>query len=130
MSSTVAQLFEHSSRQTPEGPADPYLLLLKTIDVHTTDVAYVVMRIGEARLSAKYMDYRLSPLLLEDSRIFVEALVSLTSVGGKGLKHLTTQTQAYHFKETGTPQRKMSMREMIAGQKEPRPEAGIPLRDE
>lgn len=125
MSSTVAQIFEHSSRPEPRGKSDPYLLLLRSLDVHTSDIAPVAVKIRELYTLAENMDYRLMPLLLKDVRGYVEALVALTSVNGKGLKYLTTQTQAYHLIEKGPVQKKMSMREMIEGQQQ-KQEAGVP----
>lgn len=124
MSSTVAMLFEHSSRETPAGKADPYLLLLRTMDVQTSDVAHVVRRLGDIRTSALHIDDKLVPYLKDDSKTFIEALTSLTSVGGKGLKYLTTQTQAYHITEKSAPQKKMSMRELIEGQHQQKPQNG------
>jgi len=128
MSSTVAQMFEHSSRDEPEGKADPITLLLRTIDVHSPDIAHVVCKLSEARTTAKYMDYRLASLLTEDVKGFIQALVSLTSVNGKGLKYLTTQTQAYHFIEKGQPQKRMGLADMIKGKPEPK-QMGIPIED-
>lgn len=130
MSSTVAQLFEHSSRQTPDGNANPYWLLLRTMEVASSDIAHVVRVLGDLRTLAENMDERLRPVLMKDVNTFIESLISLTSVGGKGLKYLTTQTQAYHFIEkSGGASRKMSMREMVEGQNRKEP-VGIRVPDE
>jgi hypothetical protein len=129
MSNAVAQLFEHSSRETPAGKADPYLLLLRTMDVHTPDVANVVRLIGDARNFAKNADPRIAPLLMDDVRTFVEALTSLTSVHGKGLKFLTTTMQKFSIQESGSPNPKMGMREMIEGKKQQKP-MGYEVRDD
>jgi hypothetical protein len=126
MSSTVAQLFEHSSRETPDGNADPYLLLLRTLDVQTPDIANITLKIGELRTLAKNVDPRLAVLLMEDVKTFIESLTSLTSVGGKGLKYLTTQTQAYHITER-TPSPKMGLRDMIDGKQLQKDQPGIPI---
>lgn len=130
MSNSVAQLFEHSSRDTPTGKADPYLLLLRTLDVHTPDVANVVRLIGDVRNIAKNADPRMAPLLIDDVRTYVEALTSLTSVGGKGLKYLTTTMQKVSISETNTGRGRMTVREMIeggGGNGRQRQEAGIPI---
>jgi len=129
LSSTVAQLFEHSSRKTPEGNANPYWLLLRTMEVQTPDIAPVVRVLGDLRTLAENMDERLRPILLEDVNTFIESLISLTSVGGKGLKYLTTQTQAYHFIEKGNGQPRMSMRDMVGGAK-PKQELGIRMNED
>lgn len=130
MSYTVAQLFEHSSRETPTSDTDPYLLLLRTLDVQTPDIANIVKQIGDLRTLAKNMDPRLAALLMEDVKTFIESLTSLTSVNGKGLKYLTTQTQAYHITERSAP-KKMGLKEMIDGRPEqPKEMPGIPMERE
>lgn len=120
MSSTVAQLFEHSSRDKPDGNANPFWLLLRTMEVQTPDIAHVVRILGDLRTLAQNMDERLRPILMEDVNTFIESLISLTSVGGKGLKYLTTQTQAYHFIEQSGGQKRLSMKDVVDGKhKEP-----------
>jgi hypothetical protein len=126
MSSTVAQLIEHSSRPNPEEDADPLMLLYRTLDVHTPDIARVVLSIHDARMLAKHMDDRLSPYLLEDTHGYDYAISSLLSVHGKGLKYLTTQTQAYHLIDnssgkTGT----QTMKELFTGEPRNQNEPGI-----
>lgn len=128
MSSNVAQIYEHSSRRTPTGNADPYWILLRTLDVHSTDIAMVVKGIRDLLTIAQNMDDELRPLLLADIDGYIEALISLSSVNGKGVKALTTLTQAYHIKESSSGPPKMGMREMISGQKqEQQKEVGIPV---
>ena len=129
MSSTVATLFEHSSRETGEGETDTRMLSYKILDVHSPDIASVVFEMNELRELAKTMDERLVPLLLADCKGYDYAIASLTSVNGKGLKYLTTQTQAYTIRESSPQSNKMSVRQMITGKPEPKP-MGIQVPDD
>lgn len=122
----VAQLFEHSSRLTPEGDSDPLMLLYRTLSVHTPDIARVVLAIHDLRILAKHMDDRLSPLLIDDVHGYDLAIASLLSVGGKGLQFLTTETKAYTIKE-GNQQKKFSVRELLSGQERSGNEPGVPV---
>jgi len=127
MSSHVAQIFEHSSRINPEEEADPLMLLYRSLDVHTPDIARVVLRIHNQRTKARNMDDRLSPLLLKHVHGYDLSIASLLSVHGKGLKYLTTETKSYNFVDM-PKQNKFSMREMFAGEagKPNEPGVGIP----
>lgn len=124
MSSHVAQIFEHSSRETPEGDADPLMLLYKSLDVQTPDIARVVLKQHELRTIARNIDPRLSPLLLQHVHGYDLALASLLSVNGKGLKALTTETKAYNFHEN-TKKRTMGLREIFTGEPRSPNEPGI-----
>lgn len=127
---SVMQAFEHSSRESPNSEADPYLMLLRTMDVPSPDVANVVRLIGDARNIAKNADPRISPLLMDDVRTYIEALTSLTSVGGKGLKFLTTTMQKLTVNDTSGQSNKMGMRELIHGEGKYKRPAGIPIGDD
>ncbi len=127
MSSTVAQLMEHSSRRNADEDADPLMLNYKTLDVQTPDIARVVLAIHDQRMLAKNMDERLAPLLLEDVHGYDLAIASLLSVGGKGLKYLTTQTQAYHMIESKGMKQPASMKEILLGEPRKPNEAGVSL---
>lgn len=97
--------------------------------MQTPDIANIVKQIGDLRTLAKSMDPRLGVLLMEDVKTFIEALTSLTSVGGKGLKYLTTQTQAYHITERSAPA-KMGLKEMIDGKPKEQQMPGINMERE
>jgi hypothetical protein len=111
-----------------EGNADPLMLLYRTLDVHTPDIARVVLSIHDLRMLAKHMDERLTPYLLEDCHGYDYAIASLLSVHGKGLKYLTTQTQAYHVIEQSGG-RKFNMKELMTGEPRQGNEPGINLPD-
>lgn len=128
MSSHVAQIFEHSSRIRPEEEADPLMLLYRSLDVHTPDIARVVLRIHNLRMLAKNIDDRLSPLLLQDVHGYDLAIASLLSVHGKGLRYLTTETKSYNFVDM-PKQNKLNIREMFTGEQRTQNEAGVPLPD-
>lgn len=128
MSSHVAQIFEHSSRISPEEESDPLMLLYRSLDVHTPDIARVVLRIHNLRMLAKSMDERLRPLLLQDVHGYDLALASLLSVNGKGLRYLTTETKSYNFVEM--PRNKsQNIRELFTGEQRSANEPGVPLPD-
>ena len=122
---SVAQLFEHSSRIDPSSDADPLMLLYRTLDVHTPDIARVVLRIHKLRMMASTIDSRLSPLLLRDVHGYDLAIASLLSVHGKGLKYLTTETKSYNFSDT-TKKSQKTMREIFTGDANPG-QGGIPM---
>ena len=127
MNNSVAQLYEHSSRVTSDADADPLMLLYRTLDVHTPDIARVVLRIHNLRMLASTADDRLSPLLLRDVHGYDLAIASLLSVNGKGLKYLTTETKSYNFSDTRSKSPK-TMREIFTGDADPgRSNAGIPV---
>jgi len=111
---SVAQLLEHSSRGDPNSDADPLMLLYRTLDVHTPDIARVVLRIHNLRMLAGSMDSRLVPLLLRDVHGYDLSVASLLSVNGKGLKYLTTETKSYKFSDT-TKKSTQSMKEIFMG---------------
>lgn len=113
----VGPVLEHGSRNADKS-LDSRLLLYRTMDVHTSDIAKVVNEINEALVLAKYMDERLSPLLLEDLKGFDYALASLSSVNGKMLKYLTTSSQNFRFTEVGAP-KTPGLRDLMAGQQKP-----------
>jgi len=119
---------EHSSRESPEGLADPLMLLYRTLDVHTSDIARVVLNIHDLRILAQTLDERLSPYLLKDVHGYDLAIASLLSVHGKGMKYLTTQTQAYHVIESSS-QRKFSMKELLQGEPRKPNDPGINMPD-
>lgn len=121
----VAQLYEHSSRSRSDEDADPLMLLYRTLDVHTPDIARVVLRIHNLRMLASTIDYRLSPLLLRDVHGYDLAIASLLSVNGKGLKYLTTETKSYNFSDT-RHQNPKSMKEVFMGDADPG-KGGIPM---
>lgn len=114
MSSNIAQALEHSSRETPEGEADPEMLLMRTLIVSTPDIAQVVLDIQKLSALAESSDERLRPFLMKRVKGYKYALASLSSVGGKMLDKLTTTTQAYTVKEKSTNV-KTGIKEMIAG---------------
>ena len=122
---SVAQLFEHSSRVTSDADADPLMLLYRTLDVHTPDIARVVLRIHNLRMLASTADPRLSPILLRDVHGYDLAIASLLSVNGKGLKYLTTETKSYNFSDTRNKQQK-TMREIFTGDADPG-KGGVPM---
>lgn len=122
---SVAQLYEHSSRDTPDSAADPLMLLYRTLDVHTPDIARVVLRIHNLRLLANTIDPRLSPLLLKDVHGYDLAIASLLSVHGKGLKYLTTETKSYNFSDSSKKTPK-TMKEIFMGDSAPEG-GGIPM---
>ena len=128
MSSHVAQIFEHSSRINPEEEADPLMLLYRSLDVHTPDIARVVLAIHDLRMIANNMDERLRPLLLQDVHGYDLAIASLLSVHGKGLKYLTTETKSYTFVES-QGKKKISMREVFAGEQRKPQDPGVPVPD-
>lgn len=99
MSSNIAQALEHSSRESPEGEADPEMLLMRTLIVATPDIAQVVLDIQKLSALAESSDIRLRPFLMKRVKGYKYALASLSSVGGKMLDKLTTTTQAYTVKE-------------------------------
>jgi len=121
----VAQLYEHSSRGDPDSQADPLMLLYRTLDVHTPDIARVVLRIHNLRMLASTIDSRLSPLLLRDVHGYDLAIASLLSVHGKGLKYLTTETKSFNFSDTTTKKQK-TMKEVFMGDADPS-HGGIPM---
>ncbi len=127
MSSTVAQLMEHSSRLNPEDNADPLMLNYKTLDVHTPDIARVVLAIHDQRMLAKHMDDRLTPYLLEDVHGYDLSIASLLSVHGKGLKYLTTQTQAYHMIENKGQSHAMRMKDVLLGEPRSKNDPGVSI---
>lgn len=109
MSSTVAQIYEHSSRHTPDGLADPDFLFYGTLIVQSSDIADVVKDIQFLRCLAESADPRIKPLLMKRVDAYKSSLRSLSSVQGKMLDKLTTTTQAYHYSEKGPPrERKIS----------------------
>lgn len=122
---SVAQLYEHSSRLSSDTDADPLMLLYRTLDVHTPDIARVVLRIHNLRMLAKTADPRLSPLLLQDVHGYDLAIASLLSVNGKGLKYLTTETKSYNFSDT-TKRNQKTMKEIFMGDADPG-KAGVPI---
>lgn len=111
---SVAQLLEHSSRSDPNSDADPLMLLYRTLDVHTPDIARVVLRIHNLRMLASTIDSRLSPLLLKDVHGYDLSIAALLSVNGKGLKYLTTETKSYKFSDSSKKSQK-SMRDIFTG---------------
>lgn len=125
VNNSVAQLYEHSSRGTPDEQADPLMLLYRTLDVHTSDIARVVLRIHNLRMLASTIDSKLSPLLLKDVHGYDLAIASLLSVHGKGLKYLTTETKSYNFSDS-TKKNQKTMRELFTGDADPGG-AGIPM---
>ena len=125
MSSHVAQIFDHSSRDSPTQDADPLMLLYRSLDVHTPDIARVVLRIHHLRMLAKNMEYRLAPLLVQDVHGYDLSISSLLSVNGKGLKYLTTETKSYNFVDNSKKSNK-TMREIFTGDME-QSESGIPI---
>lgn len=125
MNNSVAQLLEHSSRSDPNSDADPLMLLYRTLDVHTPDIARVVLRIHNLRMLASTIDSRLSPLLLRDVHGYDLSVASLLSVHGKGLKYLTTETKSYKFSDTSKKTPK-TMKEIFMGDSSP-DGGGIPL---
>lgn len=125
MNNSVAQLYEHSSRITSDADADPLMLLYRTLDVHTPDIARVVFRIHNLRMIASTADPRLSPLLLRDVHGYDLAIASLLSVNGKGLKYLTTETKSYNFSDNRNQQKK-TMKEVFMGDADPG-KGGIPI---
>lgn len=128
MSSHVAQIFEHSSRISPEEESDPLMLLYRSLDVHTPDIARVVLRIHNLRMLARGMDERLRPLLMQDVHGYDLALASLLSVHGKGLRYLTTETKSYNFVEM-PKNRTQNIRELFTGEQRSQNEPGVPLPD-
>ena len=127
MNNSVAQLYEHSSRVVSTDDADPLMLLYRTLDVHTPDIARVVLRIHNLRMLASTIDSRLSPLLLRDVHGYDLAIASLLSVNGKGLKYLTTETKSYNFSDNRTKTQK-TMKEIFMGDADPG-RGGVPIRD-
>lgn len=125
VNNSVAQLYEHSSRGTPDSQADPLMLLYRTLDVHTPDIARVVLRIHNLRMLASTIDSRLSQLLLNDVHGYDLAIASLLSVHGKGLKYLTTETKSYNFSDT-TKKSNKTMKEIFMGDADPNG-GGIPM---
>lgn len=111
---SVAQLLEHSSRADPNSDADPLMLLYRTLDVHTPDIARVVLRIHNLRMLANSMDPRMTALLLRDVHGYDLSVASLLSVNGKGLKYLTTETKSYKFSDT-TKKTNQTMKEIFMG---------------
>lgn len=100
------------------------MLLYRTLDVHTPDIARVVLSIHDLRMLALHMDDRLTPFLLEDCHGYDYAIASLLSVHGKGLKYLTTQTQAYTITErSGQPSQRM--KDLITGEPRSGQEQGV-----
>ena len=126
MNNSVAQLYEHSSRADPNSEADPLMLLYRTLDVHTPDIARVVLRIHNLRMLASTSDPRLSPLLLRDVHGYDLAIASLLSVNGKGLKYLTTETKSYNFSDI-TQNKQKTMKEVFTGDADPGRSSGIPM---
>lgn len=126
MSTSVAQIFEHSSRERPDLEADPLMLLYRSLDVHTPDIARVVLRIHNLRMIAKNMDSRLAPLLIQDVHGYDLAISSLLSVNGKGLKYLTTETKSYNFVDSSKG-RKTTMRDLFTGDATGQQEGGLPI---
>lgn len=122
----VAQLYEHSSRPTADADSDPLMLLYRTLDVHTPDIARVVLRIHNLRMLASTIDSRLSPLLLRDVHGYDLSIASLLSVHGKGLKYLTTETKSYSFSDT-TKQNQKTMKEVFMGDANPGNKGGFPM---
>ncbi len=115
MSNTVAQLMEHSSREDPEAPADPLMLLYRTLEVHTPDIARVVLSIHDIRVLAHNMDPTLTPYLIKDVHGYDLAIASLLSVNGKGLKYLTTETKSFNLTERSNGQ-SFKMKDLVSGQ--------------
>lgn len=99
MSSNIAQALEHSSRENPEGEADPLMLLCRTLIVATPDIALVMLDIQKLSALADSADERLRPFLKSRVKAYLYSVASLSSVGGKMLDKLTTTTQAYTVKE-------------------------------
>lgn len=122
----VAQLYEHSSRVTSDADADPLMLLYRTLDVHTPDIARVVLRIHNLRMLASTIDSRLSALLLRDVHGYDLAIASLLSVNGKGLKYLTTETKSYNFSD-GSRQQQKTMKQVFMGDADPGRNGGVPI---
>lgn len=127
MNNSVAQLYEHSSRGKSDEDADPLMLLYRTLDVHTPDIARVVLRTHNLRMLASTIDPRLSPLLLKDVHGYDLAIASLLSVNGKGLKYLTTETKSYNFSD-GSKKSPKTMKEVFMGDADPG-KGGIPMRE-
>ncbi len=125
VNNSVAQLYEHSSRSDPDSQADPLMLLYRTLDVHTPDIARVILRIHNLRMLANTIDHRLQPLLLRDVHGYDLAIASLLSVHGKGLKYLTTETKSYNFSDT-TKKSQKSMKEIFMGDADPG-NGGVPI---
>lgn len=76
------------------------------------------------KMLAKNMDERLTPYLLEDVHGYNLAIGSLLSVHGKGLKYLTTTTQAYTITErSGSPSPRM--KDLLTGEPRTGQEQGI-----
>lgn len=125
VNNSVAQLYEHSSRNDPSSDADPLMLLYRTLDVHTPDIARVVLRIHNLRMLARTIDSRLSSLLLDDVHGYDLAIASLLSVNGKGLKYLTTETKSYNFSDSAKKTSK-TMKEIFLGDADPG-NGGVPI---
>lgn len=128
MSSHVAQIFEHSSRLKPDEEADPLMLLYRSLDVHTPDIARVVLRIHNLRMLARNIDERLSNMLLLDVHGYDLAIASLLSVHGKGLRYLTTETKSYNFTDMPKSNTR-NIREMFTGEQRSQNEGGVPIPD-
>jgi hypothetical protein len=112
------QALEHSSRDTPEGLADPRMLFYRTLIVESPDIADVVKDISFLRRLSLDVDERLRPLLLDRVKGYEYSVASLSSVRGRMLDKLSTTTTAYHYLEKTSGKQKTSLKDIISGQKE------------
>lgn len=107
------QSLEHSSREIPEGLADPEMIFYRTLIVRSPDVADVVKDICFLKRLAMDVDFRLQPHLLSRVDGYKKSLASLSSVNGQMLNKLSTTTTAYHYLEKGSKQ-KQSLKDVIS----------------
>lgn len=112
------QALEHSSRETPEGLADPLMLFYRTLIVHSPDIADVVKDISFLRRLALDVDERLQPFLLDRFKAYLYSIGSLSSVKGAMLNKLSTTTTAYHYMEKTNGPAKASLKDLMSGKEQ------------
>lgn len=116
------QALEHSSRDLPEGLADPRMLFYRTLIVESPDIADVVKDIAFLRRLALDVEERLRPLLLDRVKGYEYSIASLSSVRGRMLDKLSTTTTAYHYLERTVGKPKQSLKDILSGTKQPEQE--------
>jgi len=95
MSSEVGRILESSSRDTPDGDADPKMLRYRTLIVDSDLISEVIKDINFLNIKAGVCHPLLRPLLQRRVKSYEYAVASHSSIHGSMLKMLQTQRTEY-----------------------------------